>query len=192
MREANLTRKTKETEVQLKLNLDGNGKYEGKIPCGFLDHMLNLFALHSGIDLSLEASGDTYVDFHHLVEDIAIVLGSAFKETLGDKAGIKRYGQMLLPMDETLVQVAVDFSGRAYIGYRVTELNERVGAFDTELAEEFFRAFTQNANITLHIDKLQGKNTHHILEAIFKGVARAIKQAIVVEGTDIPSSKGVI
>lgn len=192
MREANLTRKTKETEVQLKLNLDGNGKYEGKIPCGFLDHMLNLFALHSGIDLSLEASGDTYVDFHHLVEDIAIVLGSAFKEALGDKAGIKRYGQMLLPMDETLVQVAVDFSGRAYIGYRVTELNERVGAFDTELAEEFFRAFTQNANITLHIDKLQGKNTHHILEAIFKGVARAIKQAIVVEGTDIPSSKGVI
>ena len=157
MREANLTRKTKETEVQLKLNLDGNGKYEGKIPCGFLDHMLNLFALHSGIDLSLEASGDTYVDFHHLVEDIAIVLGSAFKETLGDKAGIKRYGQMLLPMDETLVQVAVDFSGRAYIGYRVTELNERVGAFDTELAEEFFRAFTQNANITLHIDLFSKK-----------------------------------
>ncbi|MEI7883944.1 MAG: imidazoleglycerol-phosphate dehydratase HisB [Clostridia bacterium] len=192
MREAYIVRKTKETEVQLNLNLDGTGKYESKMPCGFLDHMLNLFVVHSGIDLILEASGDTYVDFHHLVEDIAIVLGMAFKEALGNKAGIRRYGQMLLPMDETLVQVAVDFSGRSYLGYLVADLKERVGAFDTELAEEFFRAFTQNADITLHIDKLQGNNTHHILEAIFKGVARAIKQAIIVEGTEIPSSKGVI
>jgi len=195
MRIAAITRNTNETKIELSINLDGNAK-QSQIDTGvgFLDHMLTLFAYHGSFELNLKCVGDTHVDFHHTVEDIAIVLGQAFLEALGDKKGIKRYGSMLLPMDEALAQVALDISGRPFFVWDVDFVNKRIGEFDTELGEEFFRALAYNAGITLHIHMISGNNSHHILEAIFKGVARALKTAVKVQAgeKDVPSTKGIL
>jgi len=195
MRIAAITRNTNETKIELSINLDGNAK-QSQIDTGvgFLDHMLTLFAYHGSFELNLKCVGDTHVDFHHTVEDIAIVLGQALLEALGDKKGIKRYGSMLLPMDEALAQVALDISGRPFFVWDVDFVNKRIGEFDTELGEEFFRALAYNAGITLHIHMISGNNSHHILEAIFKGVARALKTAVKVQAgeKDVPSTKGIL
>lgn len=195
MRIAEINRKTNETDISLKLNIDGNGKSEIKTGCGFLDHMLTLFASHSKFDLNITCKGDTYVDYHHTVEDIGIALGQAFKEALQDKRGIIRYGSMLLPMDEALIQTAVDISGRDYLSFGLAIPAEKVGDFDTELVEEFFFGFVRNFGITLHINQLAGKNSHHIIEGAFKSVARALKQAVAIDeanADEIPSTKGVL
>jgi imidazoleglycerol-phosphate dehydratase len=195
MRIAEINRKTNETDISLKLNLDGSGKSEIKTGCGFLDHMLTLFASHARFDLSITCKGDTYVDYHHTVEDIGIALGQALKEALGDKRGIIRYGSMLLPMDEALIQTAVDISGRDYLSFGLSITAEKVGDFDTELVEEFFRALAVNAGITLHINQLAGKNSHHIIEGAFKSVARSLNCAVCVNEkfkNEIPSTKGVL
>ena len=195
MRNSEIKRNTKETQIELSLCLDGNGKADVKTGCGFLDHMLTLFACHGKLDLFVKCTGDVNVDYHHTVEDVGICLGMAFAEALGNCKGIFRYGDITLPMDEALILCAVDVSGRSYLGYEIGELNERVGDFDTELAEEFWLAFVRNANVTLHIRRLAGKNTHHILEGSFKGVARALRKAVAVDPDscdEIPSSKGVI
>jgi imidazoleglycerol-phosphate dehydratase len=195
MRTYKMTRKTAETDINLNLDLDGNGKSEIDTGCGFLDHMLTLFASHGRFDLSVKCIGDTQVDYHHTVEDIGICLGKAFSEALGDKRGIERYGSMILPMDESLILAAVDFSGRDYLGFAVEIPTVKVGDFDTELVEEFWFAFVRNANCTLHIKKLAGKNSHHIIEGVFKAVARAMKQAIKIDADradEIPSTKGVL
>lgn len=195
MRIAEINRKTNETDISLKLNLDGSGKSEIKTGCGFLDHMLTLFASHARFDLSITCKGDTYVDYHHTVEDIGIALGQALKEALGDKRGIIRYGSMLLPMDEALIQTAVDISGRDYLSFGLSILAEKVGDFDTELVEEFFLSLVRNSGITLHINQLAGKNSHHIIEGTFKSVARALKQAVAIDSAnadEIPSTKGVL
>ena len=195
MRNSEIKRNTKETQIELSLCLDGNGKSDIKTGCGFLDHMLTLFACHGKFDLFVRCTGDVNVDYHHTVEDVGICLGMAFAEALGNCKGIFRYGDITLPMDEALILCAVDVSGRSYLGYEIGELNERVGDFDTELAEEFWLAFVRNANVTLHIRRLAGKNTHHILEGSFKGVARALRKAVAVDPDscdEIPSSKGVI
>ena len=195
MRNSEIKRNTKETQIELSLCLDGNGKADVKTGCGFLDHMLTLFACHGKLDLFVRCTGDVNVDYHHTVEDVGICLGMAFAEALGNCKGIFRYGDITLPMDEALILCAVDVSGRSYLGYEIGELNERVGDFDTELAEEFWLAFVRNANVTLHIRRLAGKNTHHILEGSFKGVARALRKAVAVDPDscdEIPSSKGVI
>lgn len=195
MRIAEINRKTNETDISLKLNLDGSGKSEIKTGCGFLDHMLTLFASHARFDLSITCKGDTYVDYHHTVEDIGIALGQALKEALGDKRGIIRYGSMLLPMDEALIQTAVDISGRDYLSFGLSIPAEKVGGFDTELVEEFFLSLVRNSGITLHINQLAGKNSHHIIEGTFKSVARALKQAVAIDSAnadEIPSTKGVL
>lgn len=195
MREALINRETKETNIKLKLNLDGEGKNTINTKIGFLDHMLTLFSFHSGIDLNIECDGDIYVDGHHSVEDIGIVLGKALSQALGDKKGINRYGDCLLPMDETLVNTALDFSGRPYLVFNAEMPAERVGTFETELTEEFFRAVAMNANMTLHINLMYGKNTHHIIEAIFKSFGRSVKQAIKIDSDNkdkIISTKGVL
>lgn len=195
MRFTEIVRKTSETEVALNLTLEGGGVARMNTGCGFLDHMLTLFAHHGRFDLSIDCVGDTNVDYHHTTEDIAIALGKAFIETLGDKRGIARYGSMILPMDEALVLVAVDISGRAHLSYDVTLPSTRVGDFDTELVEEFLTAFVRSANITLHVRMMAGKNTHHIIEAIYKSLARALRAAVAVDPDavdTIPSSKGVI
>ena len=195
MRTYKMTRKTAETDINLNLDLDGKGKSEIDTGCGFLDHMLTLFASHGRFDLSVKCIGDTQVDYHHTVEDIGICLGKAFSEALGDKRGIERYGSMILPMDESLILAAVDFSGRDYLGFAVEIPTVKVGDFDTELVEEFWFAFVRNANCTLHIKKLAGKNSHHIIEGVFKAVARAMKQAIKIDADrvdEIPSTKGVL
>ncbi len=195
MRSVTIERKTAETDICLTLNLDGTGKSNIKTDCGFLNHMLTLFAKHGRFDLDVACKGDSEVDFHHTVEDIGIVLGSAFAKTLGNCAGIRRFGSMFLPMDETLMLVAVDISGRAYLGYDVGFLTPRVGDFDTELCEEFMLAFVRNANLTLHIKQIDGRNTHHIIEAIFKGFGRAMGTACQIDptlGGEIPSTKGVL
>jgi len=192
MRTAQLTRETKETQIFLELNLDGSGKYDIELEVGFLKHMLELFSHHSQIDLTLKAKGDTYIDYHHLVEDIGILLGKSFYQALGDKKGIKRYGHAVIPMDEALIETAVDFSGRSYLVYNVDFFTEKIGNFHTELLEEFFQAFTQNAKVNLHIIKRYGKNSHHIAEGIFKSFAKSIKEAIKVEGDAISSTKGVL
>ena len=195
MREVTLTRKTAETDIELTLNLDGKGESEIKTGCGFLDHMLTLFAKHGRFNLSVKCTGDTYVDYHHTVEDIGIVLGQAFFEALGEKKGIVRYGNFTLPMDETLVMSAVDISGRSYLGYNVEIPSLRVGDFDTELVEEFFLAFVRKAEITLHIRLLAGSNSHHIIEGAFKAAGRAFRQAVSTEmgfENEIPSTKGVL
>ena len=195
MRIAELKRKTGETDIALSLNLDGSGKSEVNTGCGFLDHMLILFAKHGRFDLSVSCKGDTNVDDHHSVEDIGICLGNAFRQAVGDCKGIARYGNMLLPMDEALVLTAVDVSGRDHLSYNATFTSEKIGTFDTELVEEFFEAFVRNAGITLHICQLDGKNSHHIAEAIFKSVARALSAAVSIskEASDeIPSTKGVL
>ncbi len=195
MRIAEVNRKTNETDISLKLNLDGSGKNEISTGCGFLDHMLTLFSSHSKFDLKISCKGDTYVDYHHTVEDIGIALGQALKEALGDKRGIIRYGSMLLPMDEALIQTAVDISGRDYLSFGLDIPAEKVGDFDTELVEEFFLGFVRNSDITLHINQLAGKNSHHIIEGAFKSVARALKMAVAIDKEnidEIPSTKGVL
>ena len=195
MRTAKITRNTAETKINLELNIDGSGICNINSGCGFFDHMLTLFAKHGRFDLTLSCIGDTEVDYHHTIEDIGICLGLAFKEALGDKRGIIRYGSMFLPMDETLMLSAMDFSGRSYLGYAVNIPTEKVGDFDTELSEEFWISFVRNSDCTLHIKQLEGKNSHHIIEAIFKSVARSIKAAVQIEEKykdEIPSSKGVL
>lgn len=194
MRKAEMSRKTAETDIALSLELDGSGKSEVKTGCGFLDHMLTLFARHGGFDLKVNCVGDTEVDDHHTVEDIGICLGMAMAEALGDLRGVTRYGHIILPMDEALLLAAVDLSGRSYLSYELSIPTQKVGSFDTELVEEFFLAFVRKANITLHIRQFAGKNSHHILEGAFKAVARALKTAVSIEAgsTEIPSTKGVL
>lgn len=195
MRSAEIKRKTAETDIYLKLNLDGTGECDINTGIGFLDHMLTLFSKHSRFDLTVKCDGDTFVDGHHTTEDIGIALGCAFKEALGNKAGINRYANTVIPMDETLILSAVDISGRAYLGYDLKLPSATVGTFDTELVREFFIAFAFNAGITLHIRMLDGVNTHHIIEGAFKSVARTLKEAVRIDETlngEIPSSKGVL
>ena len=195
MRTAQMIRKTAETDIKLKLNLDGSGKSNINTGCGFLDHMLILFSSHGRFDLDVECKGDTHVDYHHTTEDIGIALGKAFYDALGDKRGIHRYGDTILPMDEALIMSAVDFSGRSYLGFELSLPTEKVGDFDTELVEEFFLGFTRNAECSLHIKMLSGKNTHHIIEGVFKSVARTLREAVKIDEEfrdEIPSTKGVL
>ena len=195
MRTATLERNTAETSITLSLNLDGTGAGKIDTGCGFLDHMLTLFARHGDFDLTLTCRGDTQVDDHHTVEDVGIVLGQAFTKALGDKRGIRRYGQSLLPMDETLVLVGCDLSGRDYLGWAVTLPAAKVGTFDTELAKEFWLGFVRNCPGALHFHQLAGENTHHILEACFKGAGRALKEAVALDekhAGEIPSTKGLL
>ena len=193
MRTAEIIRKTAETNIMLTLNLDGTGKSTVRTGVGFLDHMLTLFAAHGKFDLEVTCNGDTWVDDHHSAEDIGICLGKAFSEALGDKRGITRYGSFLLPMDEALIQTAVDISGRSYLGYGLEIPTEKIGTFDTELVEEFWLAFVRQCPMSLHIRQLSGKNSHHIVEGCFKSVARSLRLAVRTDGTDeIPSTKGVL
>jgi len=195
MRVSEIKRKTAETDVALTLCLDGTGKSEIKTGCGFLDHMLTLFSKHSHYDLKIDCKGDTDVDYHHTTEDVAICLGKAFKEALLDMRGIKRYGSIILPMDEALILVAVDISGRDYLGYALDIPSFRVGDFDTELCEEFIKAFVREAKITLHVRQLAGTNSHHISEGAFKALGRALAQASEIDANfanDVPSTKGII
>ena len=195
MKTATVLRKTAETDINLTLTLDGTGKSEIATGCGFLDHMLTLFAKHGKFDLQLSCKGDTWVDDHHTVEDVGIALGQAFSEALGDKKGIYRYGDTVLPMDEALILTAVDLSGRSYLGYGLQIPTQKVGAFDTELVEEFFLGFVRNAGINLHIRQLAGSNSHHIIEGAFKSVARSLRQAVSIDtafADEIPSTKGVL
>lgn len=195
MRQSEIKRTTAETDIALRLNLDGTGKSEIDTGCGFLDHMLTLFAKHGKFDLSVTCKGDTYVDDHHTVEDIGIALGSAFAEALGDKKGIVRYGDTTLPMDEALILTAVDLSGRSYLGYGLEIPTQKVGTFDTELVEEFFLGFTRNCACNLHIRQLSGTNSHHIIEGTFKSVARSLRKAVSIDADfadEIPSTKGVL
>ena len=193
MRTYETKRKTAETDIQLSLNLDGTGKSSIDTGCGFLNHMLTLFAAHGKFDLTVKCVGDTDVDDHHSAEDIGIVLGQAFQAALGDKRGITRYGSFLLPMDEALIMTAVDISGRSCLCYGLEIPTQKIGTFDTELVEEFFLAFTRNCPMSLHIRQLAGKNSHHIVEGAFKSVARSLKAAVTPDGTnDIPSTKGVL
>ena len=195
MRTAKIDRQTAETNIALSLNLDGSGKSEIQTGCGFLDHMLTLFAKHGRFDLTVSCKGDTYVDDHHTVEDIGICLGLAFSDALADKKGIRRYGNMVLPMDEALILSAVDLSGRGYLGLALQIPTEKVGTFDTELVEEFWLAFIRNAQCTLHIRQLAGSNSHHIIEGTFKSVARSLKEAVAIDNAfanEIPSTKGVL
>jgi imidazoleglycerol-phosphate dehydratase len=195
MRTAELNRVTGETDIRLALNLDGRGVSEIETGCGFLDHMLTLFATHGRFDLILTCRGDTYVDDHHTVEDIGIALGQAFAKALGDKKGICRYGSMILPMDETLILSAVDLSGRACPCFDLQIPAPKVGSFDTELVKEFWLSFTRNAACALHIKQLAGENSHHIIEGTFKSVARSLKAAVAIDpayADEIPSTKGVL
>ncbi len=195
LRTAKIDRKTNETDIKLSLNIDGTGKSNINSGCGFLDHMLTLFASHGKFDLEIKCDGDTYVDDHHTTEDIGIALGQAFSQALGDKMGIVRYGDTILPMDEALILTAVDFSGRSCLRYSLDIPAQKVGSFDTELVKEFFIAFTSNAKFTLHIMQLDGENSHHIIEGAFKSVARSIRAAVKIDSDfadEIPSSKGVL
>lgn len=195
MRTAEINRKTNETDITLFIDCDGKGQSEISSGVGFLDHMLTLFAKHSGFDLKLRCKGDTFVDDHHSVEDIGIALGSALKEALGNKVGIRRYGDALIPMDEALIQTAIDLSGRSYLSCGLELPTEKVGSFDCELAEEFFAAFARSAELTLHIRQLAGRNSHHIIEGAFKSVARALRAAAEPDprfAQSLPSTKGVL
>lgn len=195
MRSAEIIRKTKETDISLSLNLDGCGKSNIDTGCGFLDHMLTLFASHGRFDLDVKCIGDVQVDAHHTTEDIGICLGLAFADALGDKKGIERYGYMILPMDEALILASTDLSGRAYLGYGLDIPAGKVGDFDTELVEEFWLAFVREAKCALHIKQFDGKNSHHIIEGTFKSVARALKAAVTIDekrADEIPSTKGVL
>ncbi len=195
MRQAAIKRNTKETQITLKLNVDGAGKAEIDTGVGFLNHMLELLAFHGQFDLTVQCRGDTQVDDHHSVEDIGIALGQAFAEALGDKRGIVRYGNFLLPMDEALVLCAVDFCGRDTLGWQVNIPTQKVGTFDTELVQEFMLGFTRNAKACLHFVQMAGTNSHHIVEAVFKGLGRALRQAVSVDPAragETPSSKGVL
>ncbi len=195
MRIAEISRKTAETDISLKLNIDGKGTSVINTGCGFLDHMLTLFAKHGKFDLEIVCKGDTNVDDHHTVEDVGICLGEAFKEALCDKKGICRYGSLALPMDEALILAAVDLSGRSYLGYKLSIPAQKVGSFDTELVEEFWLSFVRCAGLNLHITSLSGSNSHHIIEAAFKAVARALREAVKIDADfadEIPSTKGVL
>ena len=195
MRKSEIKRTTAETDIKLSIDLDGSGKSEIDTGCGFLDHMLTLFAKHGRFDLSVYCKGDTQVDYHHTVEDIGIALGTAFNEALGDKKGIERYGDTILPLDEALLLTAVDLSGRAFLGYVMPIPTEKVGDFDTELVEEFWLGFVRNAACTLHIRMLAGSNSHHIIEGAFKSAARSLRKAVRIDpdfANEIPSTKGVL
>lgn len=195
MRECEISRKTAETDIRLSLNIDGAGAYKIDTGCAFLDHMLELFALHGCFDIELGCVGDTRVDYHHTTEDVAIVLGAAFREAAGDMRGTRRYGDILLPMDEALVLAAADVSGRGFSCCDLRLPTEKVGDFDTELAAEFFAAFCRSASVTLHLRKIAGSNSHHIIEAAFKAAARALKTAYSADGaapSRIPSTKGIL
>lgn len=193
MRTAEITRNTAETNISLKVNLDGTGKTEVSTGVGFLNHMLILFAAHGKFDLEVRCVGDTDVDDHHSVEDVGICLGQAFRQALGDKRGITRYGSFLLPMDEALILAAVDISGRSSLNDALEIPTEKIGSFDTELVEEFFLGFTRSCPMSLHLRKLAGTNSHHIVEGAFKAFGRAMKAAVALDGTDkIPSTKGVL
>lgn len=195
MRIAEIVRKTNETDISLTLNLDGSGKSDISTGCGFLDHMLTLFASHSGFDLNVKCVGDTFVDDHHSVEDIAICLGKAFKQAIGDMKGIKRYADIILPMDEALVLCALDISGRSYLSYDLNMPTEKIGTFDTELVEEFYLGFVRNADVTLHIKQLSGSNSHHIAEGSFKAFGRVLSAGVAInpdKANEIPSTKGVL
>ena len=195
MRTANISRKTGETDITLSLNLDGTGRGDIATGCGFLDHMLTLFARHGRFDLTVTCQGDTVVDDHHTVEDVGICLGDALAKALGDRSGVNRYGSALLPMDEALLLTAVDLSGRGMLCCQLDIPTEKVGTFDTELVEEFFLSLARRANLTLHIRQFSGKNSHHIIEGAFKGLGRALRQAVAIDpalGGEVPSTKGVL
>ena len=195
MREANIKRTTKETDISLKLSLDGKGNSKIETGCGFLDHMLTLFSKHAHYDLEVSCHGDVEVDYHHTVEDVGICLGQAVYKALGDKRGIKRYGSVILPMDEALILVAIDISGRDYLAYSLDIPSYKVGDFDTELCEEFMRAFVRESKLTLHIKQFSGTNSHHIIEGTFKALGRALSEATGIDerfSADLPSTKGVL
>ena len=195
MRKSEITRRTAETSIRVALELDGTGISEINTGCGFLDHMLTLFASHGRFDLTVHCDGDTYVDDHHSVEDIGICLGKAFADALGEKRGITRYGSFLLPMDEALILSAVDISGRSCLCYQLDIPTEKIGSFDAELVEEFFLGFVRNCPMSLHIRKLAGSNSHHIAEGCFKSVARSLRAAVAIDpaaANVIPSTKGVL
>jgi len=195
MRGAQISRKTAETDIQLRLELDGTGVSHIDTGCGFLDHMLTLFARHGRFDLDVSCNGDTYVDDHHTVEDVGICLGDAFAEALGDKRGVVRYGSMLLPMDEALILTAVDLSGRGMLCYDLHIPTQKVGTFDTELAEEFFISLARHGGMTIHIRQLSGSNSHHIIEGAYKSLARSLGAAVAIDpkfSQEIPSTKGVL
>lgn len=195
MRTAEIKRTTKETDISLYLNLNGEGKSEIDSGCGFFDHMLTLFSSHGKLDLNVKCDGDTNVDFHHSIEDIGICLGQAFAKAIGDKRGIMRYGSIVIPMDETLILVSLDISGRSHLNFDVSIPTQTVGGMDTELIEEFFISFVRNADVTLHIKQFAGKNTHHIIECIFKAFGRAVCKAVsddITIGGEIPSTKGLL
>jgi imidazoleglycerol-phosphate dehydratase len=185
-------RETKETKIKLALDVDGAGQASASTGIPFFDHMLEQLGKHGGWDLRIEAEGDLEIDTHHTIEDVGIVLGTAFKEALGDKAGVRRFASAVVPLDEALVQVALDLSGRPFLVYEVDPRSEWIGTFDPQLAEEFWRAFAFAAGITLHMRSLSGKNGHHIIEASFKGVARSLRDAVKIEGTGVPSTKGAL
>ncbi len=195
MREASVARKTKETEIEVRVNLDGDGVYDVETGIGFLDHMLEQLSRHGLIDLAVKAVGDLHIDFHHTTEDSGIAIGQAFKQALGDRRGIVRYGCATIPMDETLSRVSIDISGRPYLIWRVEFTRAKLGELDTELFKEWFQAFAQAAGITMHVDNLYGENNHHIVESCFKGLARALKQAMAIDPRSadaVPSTKGVL
>ncbi len=195
MREATIARKTKETSIEVTVNLDGGGVYEVSTGIGFLDHMLEQLSRHSLIDLTVKAKGDLHIDFHHTTEDTAIAIGQAVSEALGERTGIVRYGAALVPMDETLTRVALDASNRPYLIWRVSFVRHKLGDMDTELFKEWFQAFSQHAGITLHIENLYGENSHHIVESCFKGLARSLRAAVAIDprkSGDVPSTKGVL
>ena len=192
MRNCKLERNTKETKILCEINLDGTGKSDISTGIGFFDHMLNLFAFHSRMDLTLRADGDLYVDDHHTIEDCGIILGNAFKKAIGDRRGIVRYGNFTIPMDETLANVCLDISGRPYLVCNAEFQREKVGEMSTEMVQEFFRAFCVQAGITLHINVYYGQNDHHKIEAVFKAFGRALKEAVRIESDEMPSSKGVL
>ncbi len=195
MRTSDIRRKTAETDIILKLELDGTGRGSIDTGCGFLDHMLTLFARHGRFDLSVKCVGDTQVDDHHTTEDIGICLGAAFAQALGDKRGICRYGSTVLPMDEALILTAVDLSGRSFLGFDLPVPTQKVGSFDTELVQEFWLAFVRKAECTLHFKELSGSNSHHIIEGAFKSAARSLKDAVRIDpdyADEIPSTKGVL
>ncbi len=195
MRNAEIVRDTAETKIRLTLELDGRGECLADTQVGFLDHMLTLFAKHGRFDLAVKCEGDVYVDAHHTTEDVGIALGLAFQKALGDKRGICRYGDTVLPMDEALILTAADFSGRAYLGWDLPMAAQKVGDFDTELVKEFFQAFVRTAECTLHVRELAGENTHHVIEGAFKSFARTLRKAAAVEEAfrdEIPSTKGVL
>jgi imidazoleglycerol-phosphate dehydratase len=195
MRKASIKRKTKETDIEVAVDLDGNGTASVSTGIGFLDHMLDLLARHSRIDIAVKAKGDLHIDQHHTTEDVGIALGQAVKQALGDMRGIARYADAHVPMDEALTRVAIDISGRPYLVFKAEFVRDKVGVFDTELVQEWFQAFAMNAGITLHVQTLYGTNDHHIAESCFKGLARALRAAVAIDpraGSEVPSTKGTL